>query len=195
MKKHPRRPWRYGLVLCAALMASAAGPSANPYAPDTPEKGSVEAIAKFTTEVRFCSPWVAYVPASDTVPSPTQYLGHVAGAEGELTGTAKIYGYFRKLAEASPRVRVQVIGRSEEGRDILLAAIADEDGIRDLAKLKAATAALADPRKTSPEAAEALIAAARPIYYFNAGLHSTETGSRGNRSWSWPTDWPCPSSR
>ena len=136
-------------------------------------QGSVEAIVKFTTEARFCSPWVAYVPASNTVPSPTQYLGHVAGAEGELTGTAKIYGYFRKLAEASPRVRVQVIGRSEEGRDILLAAIADEDGIRDLAKLKAATAALADPRITSPEAAEALIAAARPIYYFNAGLHSS----------------------
>ncbi|OGD27481.1 MAG: hypothetical protein A2V57_00645 [Candidatus Aminicenantes bacterium RBG_19FT_COMBO_65_30] len=149
----------------------------NPYAPDTAEPGSVEAIAKFTTEARFGNPWVAYVPASDTVPSPTKYLGHVVGAEGELSSTAKIYGYFRKLAETSPRVRVQVIGRSEEGRDILLAAIADEDGIRDLDKLKDATAALADPRKTSPEAAEALIASARPIYYFNAGLHSTELGS------------------
>ena len=117
------------------------------------------------------------MPVSDTVPSPTAYLGHVVGAEGELHRTAKIYGYFRNLAEATPRVRVQVIGRSEEGRDILLAAIADEDGIRDLDRLKAATAALADPRKTSPEAAEALIASARPIYYFNAGLHSTETGS------------------
>jgi hypothetical protein len=177
MKTHPRRSGRYWLVLFAALIASAAGQGTNPYAPDSPEKGSVEAIAKFTTEARFCSPWVAYVPASGTVPSPTQYLGHIAGAEGELTGTAKIYGYFRKLAETSPRVRVQVIGRSEEGRDILLAAVADEDGIRALAKLKAATAALADPRKTSPQAAEALIAAARPIYYFNAGLHSTETGS------------------
>ena len=177
MKKQPRLHWLLGPVLGLALIASASGPSLNPYAPDRPEKGSVEAIAKFTTETRFSSPWVAYVPASDTVPSPSRFLGHVAGAEGELTGTAGIYGYFRKLAETSPRVRVQVIGRSEEGRDILLAAVADEEGIRDLDKLKAATAALADPRKTSPEAAEALIAAARPIYYFNAGLHSTETGS------------------
>ncbi|HMA55081.1 MAG TPA: M14 family zinc carboxypeptidase, partial [Acidobacteriota bacterium] len=38
-------------------------------------------------------------------------------------------------------------------------------------------ASLADPRKTTPEAAEALIASARPVYYFNAGLHSTELGS------------------
>jgi hypothetical protein len=160
-----------------ALIASTTAQVKSPYAPDTPEPGSVEAIAKFTTEARFGNPWVAYVPASDTVPSPTKYLGHIVGAEGELTGTAKIYGYFRKLAETSPRVRVQVIGRSEEGRDIILAAVADEAGIRELERLKTATAALADPRETSPEAAEGLIATARPIYYFNAGLHSTETGS------------------
>ena len=177
MIKNLPRPWTLGLALCAVLAAPAAQTTVNPYAPDRPEKGSVEAIAGFTTEARFGNPWVAYVPASETVPSPTRYLGHVAGAEGELTGTAKIYGYFRALAEATPRVRVQVIGRSEEGRDILIAAVADEEGIRGLDRLKAATAALADPRKTSAEAAEALIASARPIYYLNAGLHSTETGS------------------
>jgi hypothetical protein len=182
MTKSRPAAWMFLPLLLAAFMFAAAAQAPevqvkNPYAPDSPEPGSVEAIAKFTTEPRFGNPWVAYVPASDTVPSPTKYLGHVVGAEGELSSTAKIYGYFRKLAETSPRVRIQVIGRSEEGRDILLAAIADEDGIRDLDRLKAATAALADPRQTSPDAAEGLIASARPIYYFNAGLHSTETGS------------------
>ncbi|OGD11415.1 MAG: hypothetical protein A2Y86_06670, partial [Candidatus Aminicenantes bacterium RBG_13_62_12] len=166
-------------LLCFAAIVAAAPQTQvkNPYAPDTPEPGSVEAIAKFTTEARFGNPWVAYVPASDTVVSPTKFLGHVVGAEGELSSTAKIYGYFRKLAETSPRVRVETIGRSEEGRDILLVVVSDEAGIRDLAKHKEATVALADPRKTTPEAAEAIIASARPIYYFNAGLHSTETGS------------------
>ncbi len=161
----------------AQVTAPAQTPAKNPYAPDTPEPGSVEAIAKFTTEPRFGNPWVAYLPDSPTVPSPAEYLGHAVGAAGELSSTAKIYGYFRKLAETSPRVRVQTIGKTEEGRDILLAAVADEDGIRDLDRLKEATAALADPRKTTPEAAEALIASSRPIYYFNAGLHSTELGS------------------
>jgi len=154
-----------------------AAPASNPYAPDIPEPGSVEAIAKFTTEPRFGSPWVAYVPASDTVISPTRYLGRVVGAEGELSSVSQIYGYFRKLAETTPRVRVETIGRSEEGREILLIAVSDEAGIRDLDRLKEDTAALADPRRTSPEAAEAVIASARPIYYFNAGLHATELGS------------------
>ena len=146
-------------------------------APDVAEAGSIEAIARFTTDSRFVSPWVAYVPESKAVPSPTKYLGHLVGAAGELSTTAKIYGYVRALAAATPRVRVEVIGRSDEGRDILLVAIADDVGIRDLGRLKAATAALADPRKTSPEEAERIIESARPVYYFNAGLHSSETGS------------------
>jgi hypothetical protein len=74
-------------------------------------------------------------------------------------------------------VRVFTIGRSEEGRDILVVAIADEAGIAHLESLKAATAALADPRKTDRPAAERLIADSRAIYYFNAALHSDETGS------------------
>lgn len=178
----PPAPRAAGRAAGAQTAASApqpqpAAPAKNPYAPDVVEPGSVEAIAKFTTEPRFGNPWVAYLPDSATVPSPAEYLGHAVGAAGELSSTAKIYGYFRKLAETSPRVRVETIGRSEEGRDILLAAVADEAGIRDLARLKAATAALADPRRITPEAAEALIASARPVYYFNAGLHSTEIGS------------------
>jgi Zinc carboxypeptidase len=168
---------RRSAVLGALFAAAAAAAPEGPYAPDLPEAGSVEAIARDTTEPRFGNPWVAYVPASPTATSPTRYLGHVAGKAGELSRTEKIYGYFRELAKTSPRVRVETIGKSEEGREILLVAVADEDGIRNLDRWKAATAALADPRTTSPEAAEKIIATARPIYYFNAGLHSTETGS------------------
>jgi hypothetical protein len=164
-------------TISAAVILAAAPQAKNPYAPDKVEPGSVEAIAKFTTEPRFGNPWVAYLPDSDTVPSPAEFLGHAVGAAGELSNTTQVYGYFRKLAETSPRVRVETIGRSEEGRDIILAVIADEDGIRDLARLKEGVAALADPRKTTPEAAEALIASSRPVYYFNAALHSTELGS------------------
>ncbi|HET8948445.1 MAG TPA: M14 family zinc carboxypeptidase [Candidatus Polarisedimenticolia bacterium] len=166
------------LVACAtwAAAAGAAGAAA-PADPDTPEPGSVEAIARFTTEPRFLSPWVAYVPASATVPSPLKFLGYHVGAPGELSHVKQIHGYARALAGASPRVRVQTIGATEEERDILLIVVADEDGLRDLDRLKAATAALADPRRTTPEQAETLIASARPFYYFNCGLHADETGS------------------
>ena len=145
--------------------------------PDTPEPGTSEAIRAATTEARFLSPWVAFVPESASVPSPSDYLGRIAGAPGELANTAQAHGYFRKLAEASPRARALTIGRSEHGREILMLAIADEAGIRDLERLKAASAALADPRRTTPAEAETIVAGARPIYYLNANLHADETGS------------------
>jgi hypothetical protein len=145
--------------------------------PDTAEAGSIEAISEFTTDPRFLNPWIAYVPASTTVPSPTKELGHVIGAAGELTHSSEIVDYVRKVGEHSPRVHVETIGQSEEGRDIVLAVIADEQGIRELDRLKAAAAALSDPRQTSPEEAERIIATARPAYYFNCNLHADETGS------------------
>jgi hypothetical protein len=144
---------------------------------DTPEPGSAEEIANATTEPRFLSPWVASLPASPSVVSPRAFLKRIPGAAGALADTRTAYGYCRALAQSSPRVKLFTIGRSEEGRDIVLLAIADEHGIADLDRLKAATAALADPRRTDPAAAGRLIATARPIYYFNAALHSDETGS------------------
>ncbi|HYM77983.1 MAG TPA: M14 family zinc carboxypeptidase [Candidatus Dormibacteraeota bacterium] len=160
--------WMFSLVFAVSAVAQS---------PDVPEPGSSEAIAAATTDPHFVSPWVSYVPHSDKVPSPEKFLGRIMGAPGELLGTEKAYAYARALAAASPRVRVFTIGHSEEGRDIIMLAIADEAGIRDLDRLKAATAALADPRRTDKAAAEKLIATARPIYYFNAALHSDETGS------------------
>src|SRR6202140_22780 len=137
-------------LVVALLFLSIAAHAQSPVAPDTAEPGSAEEIAQATTEARFSSPWVSYLPASASVPSPRAFFGRIAGAPGELVDSAKAYAYCRALAAASPRVRMFTIGKSEEGRDILLVAIADEKGIASLDQLKSATAALADPRKTNP---------------------------------------------
>jgi hypothetical protein len=160
--------WLFSCLLTVTTLAQS---------PDIPEPGASEAIAAATTEPHFVSPLVSYVPRSASVPSPEKFFGRIMGAPGELAGTEKAYSYGRALAAASPRVRVFTIGKSEEGRDIILLAVADESGIRGLDRLKNATAALADPRRTGEAAAEKLIASSRPIYYFNAALHSDETGS------------------
>jgi hypothetical protein len=165
------------LAVAGALATAGAGQSQHDVAPDRAEPGSMDSIARFTTEPRFLSPWVAYVPDSAAVPSPTRFMGRLAGAPGELARTADIYRYFRALAAATSRVHVESLGRSDEGREILLVAIADEAGIRTLADLKRATAALADPRRTKPADAERIIADARPFYYLNAGLHADESAS------------------
>jgi hypothetical protein len=169
--------YRSFFMFCIAMTASTDAAAQSAVTPDSAEPGSVEEIAKDTTEPRFLSPWVAYLPASSTVPSPRAFLGRIPGAPGEFVDSSKAYAYSRALAAASPRVRVFTIGRSEEGRDIILLVIADEKGIQNLDALKSANAALADPRTIDAAAAQRLIAASRPFYYFNAALHSDETGS------------------
>ncbi len=170
-------PWYVRLVLSLSLWVAFGVARAGEPPADVAEPGSAEEIARATTEPQFLSPWVASLPASASVPSPRAFLHRIAGAPGELVTSAQAYAYCRALAAASPRVRVMTIGRSEEGRDIVMLAIADEEGIGRLESLKSATAALADPRRTDPSAADKLIEGARPIYYFNAALHSDETGS------------------
>ena len=54
-------------------------------------------------------------------------LGDVAGAPDILPYAEEVYKYFRLLAASSPRVKVFTIGKSEEGREMIAAAIADPE--------------------------------------------------------------------
>ena len=150
---------------------------AGAYEPDRPEPGSVEQIREFTTAPEFLPESVAYVPDSDTVPSPAEVLGHQVGAPGELSRVADVHGYFRRLDEASERVQVRQVGTSEEGREILLAVISEPANLAALDRLGEINARLSDPRRTTREEARALAAEGKVVYYLTGGLHSTETGS------------------
>src|ERR1017187_10534828 len=87
-----------GILLFAWLTVDAIAQS-----PDIPEPGSVEAIAAATTNPHYVSPWVSYIPQSNTVPSPEKFLGRILGAPGELLGTEKTYAYARALASNVPQ--------------------------------------------------------------------------------------------
>jgi hypothetical protein len=169
------RPSSFALAL--AVEFAIIVPAVRAQAPDKPEPGSVEAIAAATTEARFVTPWVSYVPDVPGIPSPTKHLGHIVGAPGELTNTTKIYAYYRALAAATRRVRVEVIGTSEEGREILLVAVGDEKSLDEAEANRKKMKDLADPRKTSEDAAVQLMTTVKPAYLLHGGLHSTETGS------------------
>ena len=102
------------LCILTSSVLSAGIAYAQSVAPDIAEVGSIEEIAQATTESRFLSPWVSYLPASSTVPSPRAFLHRIAGAPGELVDSAAAYAYSRALAASSPRVRLFTIGHSEE---------------------------------------------------------------------------------
>jgi hypothetical protein len=134
-------------------------------------------IRAATTGPQFITPMVDHLPASATVPTPEKFLGYIAGAEGHLTYSEDVNRYMRALEAASPRVKVFSIGRSEEGREMILVAVADEATIADLDRYKAITRALADPRTLDEAHARALIDTGKPMYWVTGAMHSPETGS------------------
>ncbi|MEI7037727.1 M14 family zinc carboxypeptidase [Fulvimonas yonginensis] len=176
-------PCLAGLVLSASAFGTPATDlAASAYArdPSQPVDPAYTAqIAKFTTDPRFNSPLTDYLPASPTVPTPLAVLGHIAGAADWLPYSADVYRYFRALEAASPRVKVFSIGRTEEGREMIAVAVADEALLADLEANDARLAQLADPRTIGMDdaKADALIARTTPVYYLTGSIHSTETGA------------------
>lgn len=133
-------------------------------------------IKEYLQDPRITTELVDHLPASDKVPTPLKFHGRIIGTPGELTYAKDIQRYYEALAKASPRAKTWVIGKSEEGRDMVVIAIADEQTMKDLDKYKGILAQLTDPRKTSEERARALIASGKPIYWITSGMHSPETG-------------------
>jgi hypothetical protein len=134
------------------------------------------AVKEWTTRPEFMSPLVDHLPKVAGIPTPKDYLGYHIGEPKRLTATGKIYGYYRALAAASPRLKVLSIGKTDEGRECLIVVIGGEDTIRALESHREAHGQLADPRKISEARAQEIIGGAKPIYHLMAGLHSGETG-------------------
>ncbi|MDH4066075.1 MAG: M14 family zinc carboxypeptidase, partial [Acidobacteriota bacterium] len=149
--------------------------------PATPVAQPVDAeytakIREYLQDPRITTELVDHLPASSTVPTPLKFHGRIVGTPGELTYAKDIQRYFEALAKASGRAETWTIGKTEEGRDIVLLAIADEATLRQLAKYKEMLVRLTDPRTTSEDEARQLLRTAKPIYWLTSGIHSPENG-------------------
>ncbi len=164
------------LAVAAALVTQSAAFAQQTVAAQAQDAEYGKLIAQHLVDKRFTTELVDHMPASDTVPSPLKFFGRIPGTPGELTYAKDIERYYEELAKTSPRVKFWKLGTTEEGRDIVVIAIADEATLKNLDKYKADLAALGDPRKTSEAQAQQIIKTSKPIYWVTSGIHSPETG-------------------
>ena len=134
-------------------------------------------IKEYTTDPQFLPASVLDLPDDPNVPSPRKHFGQIIGTPGVMHRTADIYAYYEVLAKASPYLKVEKLGTTEEGRDIKLVIIGNDESMKRVDHYKQQIGKLSDPRKTSKAESEKIIADSKPIYYLNGGLHSTEMGS------------------
>jgi hypothetical protein len=167
-----------GLLLAIALISSSTVAQAQKPAARTEvnDPDFAEFVKKATTKPEFLSPLVDHLPKKAGVPTPKDILGYHIGTEKKLTYVADQQRYFQALEKALPlRFKTEVIGKTEEGRDIMVAYVSSEANIKNLETNRQNLRKLADPRGLSDAQAAQLIKSTKPHYHITAGLHSQET--------------------
>lgn len=113
------------------------------------------------------------VLAQQSPPTQEAVLGHAPGTR--ITRPAEVRRYFEALRAAAPnRMVMGDYGTTWEGRPLFWAAVGSPANIARLDAIKAATRALGDPRRTSPDQARALIADTPVIVWMAYSVHGNE---------------------
>jgi hypothetical protein len=166
---------RFATAVLLGLSLLGSAPTAQaPAAQTDPE--FAELVRKWTTKPEFLSPLIDHLPKKAGVPTPKDILGYHIGEPKKLTYTADQFRFFRTLEKAVPgRVKTFVVGKTEEGRDILVAFVTSEANLKNLEANRQNLRRLADPRGLTPADAAKIVAGTKPHYHLSGGLHSGET--------------------
>jgi hypothetical protein len=145
-----------------------------------PRQAQDEEFAKlyveWTGDPMYGSPLVDHLPIVPGIPTPKDVLGYHIGAPEKLTYYADILRYYRALAEATPRVRIETIGKSDEGRDLVVVWVSSDANMNNLQQNRDNLKRLADPRGLNDGQVRELISNTKPHYHLMGGLHSGELG-------------------
>jgi hypothetical protein len=116
-----------------------------------------------------------FAAAYAQVPSPRSVLGFNPTDDKTIADWKQITDYFAKLDKASNRVTVKEIGKTTNGKPLIVAFISSAENIKDLEKYRRISAKLADPR-TVKDAAELedLVKRGKTIVSIACSIHSTE---------------------
>ncbi len=98
----------------------------------------------WTGDAKWGSPLVDHLPVVKGIPTPREVIGYDVGAPKKLTYYADMLKYYRALAKATPRVRVEEIGKSDEGRDLVVVWVSSDENMRKLQQNRDNLAKLAD---------------------------------------------------
>ena len=113
-----------------------------------------------------------------TIPTPSAFFGVTPGEDRVLIRWADMLRYFRELDAASPRLHLEVIGQSTEGRDMIAFFVAHPEVIAELDQHAEHRQALLDNALLAdPELADGMAAGDKTIVLVTSAIHATEVGS------------------
>ena len=118
--------------------------------------------------------FVATQALAQHVPSPKEHFGFSIGEDYKLANYTQSEAYFQKIAAASDRVKLEVAGKTSEGRDQYLIIVSSPENLAKLDQYKSIVQQLAHAEPDS-DAAYQLAQAGKAVVWIDGGLHATET--------------------
>jgi hypothetical protein len=112
--------------------------------------------------------------AQGRITTPKEHFGFNIGDDYNLATYTQFMAYWRKIDAESPRMVVEEIGKTAEGRPQLMAIITAPENFRNLARYKQISQRLSLAEGLTDEQARALAKEGKSIVWFDGGLHATE---------------------
>ena len=112
--------------------------------------------------------------AQAKITSPFEQFGFNIGDDYQLVNYTQLVAYWKKLETETERMKVVEIGKTAEGRPMLMAIITSSDNQKDLLLYKDISRKLALAGSLSEDEARNLAAEGRAVVWIDGGLHATE---------------------
>ncbi len=117
--------------------------------------------------------FLAFSLSAQTIPTPKSHFGFDIGDDYKLANFTQSEAYFKKVDEASDRVRMVEIGKTEFGRSQPMMIVTAPANFEKLDRYKEISQTLARAEITKEEA-EKLSVEGKPVIWIDGGLHANE---------------------
>jgi hypothetical protein len=118
--------------------------------------------------------FVLPVLGQDKITTPKEQFGHDIGDDYWLATYTQLVNYWKTLEQESPRIILEQIGTTSEGRTMILAIITSLENHKNLARYKEIARRLALADGLNDKEARALAKEGKAVVWIDGGLHATE---------------------
>ncbi len=110
----------------------------------------------------------------ESVTTPRQAFGQPLCSDYFLVNYRQLTDYWRTLEKESPRFSLESIGRTEEGREMLMAVITSPENMKRVDEFRSISRRLTLAEGIDEEMARRLAADGKTVVWIDGGLHATE---------------------
>ncbi|GMR21788.1 MAG: M14 family metallopeptidase [Acidobacteriota bacterium] len=120
--------------------------------------------------------WLAMASevSAQTIPTPASVLGFEVGADFHLASYDESIAYFKRLDDASDRLKLVQVGETSQGRPFYVALVSSSENLANLERYREISLRLAHPDGLSDEQARGLAREGKAIVHIDGAVHATE---------------------